>query len=139
MPLIHVPNGRNGHSLRNIVIVDDEEDVLLTCREFLSGHKVNVETFSDPRQLLGRIAVVGPSYYDLAILDMKMPLMSGLRVHQFLDALKPGISTLFITALAEAEDFVCLLRGFDKGDILKKPVSREHLITAVSKKIPLHS
>lgn len=139
IPPIHVSTGGNGNSHHNIVIVDDEEDVLLTCREYLSGHRVNVETFSDPRQLLGRIAIVGPSYYDLAILDMKMPIMSGLRVHQFLDALKPGISTLFITAMADVDDFVCLLRGFNKGDILTKPVSREHLIAAVNKKIQLYA
>lgn len=135
MPCIQVSSARTRGSLPNIVIVDDEEDVLLTLSEYLSGHRVNVETFSDPRQLLGRIAAVGPSYYDLAILDMRMPVMNGLRVHQFLDALKPGIKTLFITALADAEELVCMLRGFDHADILKKPVIREHLIAAVNKKI----
>jgi len=126
-------------SLHNIVIVDDEEDVLLTCREYLSGHRVNVETFSDPRHLLGRIAIVGPSFYDLAILDLRMPVMNGLRVHQFLDALKPGIDTLFITAIAEADELLCLLRGFDRSDILRKPVGRENLIAAVNKKVKLYA
>jgi CheY-like chemotaxis protein len=136
---IHVSTAGTGTSLQNIVIVDDEEDVLLTCNEYLSDHRVNVETFSDPRHLLGRIAIVGPSYYDLAILDMRMPIMSGLRVHQFLDALKPGIETLFITAMADAEELLCLLRGFDKADILKKPVGRETLIAAVNRKIKLYA
>lgn len=139
MSSIRVSAGGTGASLHNIVIVDDEEDVLLTCNEYLSGHRVNVETFSDPRHLLGRIAIVGPAYYDLAILDMRMPIMNGLRVHQFLDALKPGIDTLFITAMADAEELLCLLRGFDRADILKKPVGREDLIAAVNKKIKLYA
>ncbi|MGI0012590.1 MAG: response regulator [Nitrososphaera sp.] len=139
VPPIHVVTDRTPSSLQNIVIVDDEEDVLLTCSEYFSGHRVNVEAFSDPRQLLARIAVVGPCYYDLAILDMKMPVMSGLQVYRFLDALKPGISTLFITALADAEDLVCLLPGFNKSDVLKKPFSREHLLSAVNKKIKIYA
>ncbi len=135
VPSLNLSKSRSGGALRNIVIVDDEEDVLLAFSEYLSGERFNVETFSDPRQLLGRIAVVGPSYYDLAIIDMRMPVMNGLRVYQLLDALKPGIKTLFITALVDVDEVVCMLRGFDKSDILKKPVGREILISAVNKKI----
>jgi CheY-like chemotaxis protein len=82
---------------------------------------------------------VGPSYYDLAILDLRMPVMNGLRVHQFLDALKPGIDTLFITSMADTDELLCLLRGFEKSDVLKKPVVRDNLIAAVNKKIKLYA
>ena len=107
--------------------------------EYLSGPKFEVETFSDPMRLLERIATVGPLYYDLAILDMRMPTMNGLRIYQLLDALRPGIKVLFVTAMADAEDVLCLLRGFNKADILKKPVGRNHLVTAVREKIELHA
>jgi CheY-like chemotaxis protein len=139
LPSIRLSALGTDDSVHNIVIVDDEEDVLLACREYLSSHRVNVETFSDPRHLIGRIAIVGPSYYDLAILDLRMPVMNGLRVHQFLDALKPGIDTLFITSMADTDELLCLLRGFEKSDVLKKPVVRDNLIAAVNKKIKLYA
>ncbi|HKU50450.1 MAG TPA: response regulator [Nitrososphaera sp.] len=126
-------------SRRRIVIVDDEEDVLLAFSEYLSGSQFDVETFSDPMRLLERLSNVGPSYYDLAILDMRMPKMNGLRIYQLLDALRPGIKTLFVTAIADAEEMLCLLKGFSKADILKKPVRRDHLIAAVKEKIKVYA
>jgi DNA-binding NtrC family response regulator len=80
----------------NIVIVDDENDILLTYKRYLSSQPVNIELFSDPVQLLGRLALVGPSYYDLAIIDIRMPKISGFQVYQILAALKPSIKALFV-------------------------------------------
>ncbi|MGI0048167.1 MAG: response regulator, partial [Nitrososphaera sp.] len=127
-------------SLPNIVIVDDESDVLLVYKQFLSGHPVNVEVFADPVQLLGRLAQVGPSYYDLAILDVRMPKMSGFQVHQILTALRPNIKTLFVSALDYAGDVLAGLRGIDKEeDFIRKPISRENFLCAVNKKIRLYA
>ena len=123
-------------ALPNVLIVDDEQDILLTFKQFLSGQPVNVEVFADPVQLLGRLAQVGPSYYDLAILDIRMPKLSGFQVHQILTALKPNIKTLFISALDYAGEVIVGLRWIDKEeDLIRKPVSRESLVYAVNRKI----
>jgi len=123
-------------ALPNVLIVDDEQDILLTFKQFLSGQPVNVEVFADPVQLLGRLAQVGPSYYDLAILDIRMPKMTGFQVYQILTALKPNIKTLFVSALDYAGEVLAGLRGIDKEeDFIRKPVSRESLVCAVNRKI----
>jgi len=144
-PLIHLTRtaktegvNSTGGAYPNIVIVDDEEDVLLTYKQFLSGHHVNVEFFADPVQLLGRLAHVDPSHYDLAIIDIRMPKLSGFQIHQILTALKPSLKTLFVSALDCAGDVLTGLRGIDKEqDFISKPVSREHFLDAVNKKIQL--
>jgi class 3 adenylate cyclase/ActR/RegA family two-component response regulator len=140
-PIFHLAkNGRAevNSTLPNIVIVDDEHDILLVYKQYLSGHPVNVEIFADPVQLLGRLALVGPSYYDLAILDVRMPKVSGFQVHQLLTALKPNIKTLFVSALDCAGEVLAGLRGIDKEeDFIRKPVSRENFVYAVNKKIKL--
>jgi hypothetical protein len=41
--------------------------------------------------------------------------------------------------MADTDELLCLLRGFDKSDILKKPVVRENLIAAVNRKIKLYA
>lgn len=122
----------------NVVIVDDEHDILLVYKHYLSGEPVNVEIFSDPVQLLGRLAQVGPSYYDLAILDINMPKINGFQVHEILTALRPNIKTIFVSALDYAGDILSGLRAIDKDeDFMKKPVSREAFLHAVNKRISL--
>lgn len=122
--------------LPNIVIVDDEQDILLTYKRYLDGQPLNVEVFADPIRLLGRLAVVGPSYYDLAIIDIKMPKIDGFQVFQILAALKPGIKALFISALDHVDEVSEGLRRIDREeDFIRKPISRENLVCAVSKKI----
>jgi CheY-like chemotaxis protein len=133
---VHLNKDGGAGAVPNVVIVDDEQDILQTYQEYLSGQPVNVEVFVDPMQLLGRLALVGPSFYDLAILDIRMPKMNGFQVYQILAGLKPSIKTLFVTALDYAEEFLTTLRWIDKEhDIMKKPITRENFITAVNKKI----
>lgn len=141
-PIVHLTkNGRDAEvktigTIPNIVIVDDEHDILLIYKQYLSGQPVNVEVFADPIMLLGRLALVGPSYYDIAILDVRMPKMSGFQLHQILTALKPNIKTLFVSALDCAGEVLAGLRGIDKEeDFIRKPVSQENFVCAVNKKI----
>ena len=124
----------------NIVIVDDDHDILVVYKQYLAGQPVNVEVFADPIQLLGRLAQVGPSFYDLAILEARMPNISGFQVHQILTALKPNIKTLFVSALDYAGDILAGLRGIDKEeDFIRKPVTRDNFVCAVNKKINLYA
>lgn len=123
-------------TLPNVVIVDDEHDILWTYKQFLVGQPFNVEVFADPVHLLGRLALVGPSYYDLAIIDVRMPKISGFQVYQVLTALRPGIRALFVSALNCADEVLGALRAIDREeDFIRKPVSRENLICAVNRKM----
>jgi FixJ family two-component response regulator len=67
-----------------------------------------------------------------------MPKINGFQVHQILTALKPNMKTLFVSALDYAGEVLAGLRGIDREeDFIRKPVSRENFIYAVSKKIKL--
>ena len=123
-------------AIPNVAIIDDEQDILLTFKRYLVGQPLNVEVFADPIQLLGRLALAGPTYYDLAIIDIKMPKINGFQVYQTLAALKPGIKVLFVSALDFADEVLVALQGIDKEeDFIRKPVSRENLVCAVNRKI----
>ena len=147
LPRIHLArNGKAGASNHpmsarpNVLIVDDERDILFTFKEYLSDQPVNVEVFGDPLQLLSHLAIVGPTFYDLAILDIRMPKMSGFQIYQFLGALNPSIKALFISGMEYAAEFLSTLRGIDKEeDFVRKPVSRENFICAVNRKIGILS
>ena len=60
-----------------ILIVDDEEIVLKSCKRILAGRDYDVETSGDGREALSRVE---ESYFDVLILDIKMPGMDGLEV-----------------------------------------------------------
>ena len=122
--------------LPRILIVDDEHDILLVYKQFLSDQSVQVDVFADPIQLLGYLALVGPSYYDVAIIDIRMPKMDGFRVYQILAALKPTIKALFVSAFDYTDEVVSALRRIGKeDDFIRKPISRENFVSAVNQQI----
>jgi DNA-binding response OmpR family regulator len=64
---------------KRIMVVDDESDLTLFYRMSLEYHGVEVETFNDPRKALSNFK---PDYYDLIILDIKMPGMDGFELYR---------------------------------------------------------
>jgi two-component system, OmpR family, response regulator ChvI len=120
----------------NVVIVDNDHDVLLTYKQYLIGQPFNIEIFTDPIRLLGRLALVGPSYYDLAIIDVGMTKISGFQIYQILAALRPGIRALFVSAIECAGEVLAALKTIDREeDFIRKPVTMEKLICAVNRKM----
>ena len=116
---------------RNIMIVDDEPDVLLVYKSFLSSEEYNVEVFTDPQEALAYFAKFNYPYYDLAIMDIRMPHINGFQLYQRLKAINKDVRVLFVSALEIAEELSTLLPEIQNNDILKKPVSKENLLTNV--------
>ena len=110
-----------------IMIVDDEPDVLLTFKTFLLAEDFDVETFDSPQPALKRFAecVHGGNYFDLAILDIRMPGINGLQLHQRLKHINRSIKTIFVSGLDVGRELVTVLPEPRNVDILKKPVNRE--------------
>jgi DNA-binding response OmpR family regulator len=80
---------------KNILIVDDDEDLTNLFKTFLEydGYKVNA--FTDPIDALYSFR---KNVYDLALLDLKMPKMNGMKLSQKLKNIDPTLLFRFITA-----------------------------------------
>ena len=61
-----------------ILIVDDEPDLTFGCSMTLRDEGFEVDTFNDPNIALSNFK---PNYYDLAILDVKMPKLDGFSLY----------------------------------------------------------
>ena len=120
------------------MIVDDEEDVLITFKSLLNRIGINAETFSSSQQAIIRFAQVNPSYYDLIILDIKMPVINGFKLYTIMEALGVHSSKfLFISALDYAEEFMQILPGIRKTNFIKKPIESETLLEKIKEALNL--
>jgi CheY-like chemotaxis protein len=116
----------------NILLVDDEPDTLFTYKTFLSaieGYKV--DAFTDSQKALQNFAKVNPSYYDLVVMDIRMPGLNGLQLYYRIKAMNPDIKVLFVSALDAAMEMVSILPGMKFEDIIQKPVNQEHFVNKV--------
>ena len=117
--------------LKNILLVDDNEDTLLTYKSILDAESYHVEAFTDAYKALEHFARLDLSYYDLCILDIRMPYMNGLQMYQRLKSISADLKILFVSALDAADELVSLLGRVTSQDVMKKPVSREQFLNIV--------
>jgi two-component system, OmpR family, response regulator ChvI len=118
----------------NIMVVDDEPDALFTYKFLLSAEGYNVEAFTDPQEALKHFVQLSDpsSYYQLVLLDVRMPGLNGLQLFYRIKAISPNMKIMFCSALDIAEELVSILPDIKYNDIIKKPVKREYLVSKIN-------
>ncbi len=111
----------------NILIIDDEEALLEKLAAVLTKEFYTVETATNGRQGLDKI---WGDRYDLIILDIMLPHISGLEIIKEVRREKIATPVLMLTAKGDIEDKV---KGLDLGadDYLAKPFSIPELLARV--------
>ena len=115
------------------MIVDDEPDTLFTYEWFLSEEGYNVEGFKDPQEALKRfVQLEASSYYQLVLLDVRMPRLNGLQLFNTIKTLSPATKIMFCSALDIAEELVGILHDVNYDYIIRKPVEKEYFINKIN-------
>ena len=83
---------------KNILIVDDDEDLTSLYKTFLKFDGYKVDAFIDPVDALSSFR---KDVYDLVLLDLKMPKMNGVELSQELQNIDPNLFYRFITAASK--------------------------------------
>jgi FixJ family two-component response regulator len=114
-------------SQHRVYLIDDDEAVREAIAFLLGTYGVNVETFGDPRTFLAHINADKPG---CILVDLRMPLVSGLQLHAQLTGRGIDWPTIMITGHG---DVVACRRAFKAGihDFLTKPVDGEVLMEAL--------
>jgi DNA-binding NtrC family response regulator len=112
-----------------ILILDDEPDMVESCRRILerSGHHC-IGT-SDPARALATLETESP---DVVVTDLRMPGMDGLELLQRALELDPDRPVIMLTAFATVESAVAAVKA-GAFDYLPKPFSLDQLTLAVDR------
>ena len=117
---------------KRILAVDDEPDITRLCSLALEYYGFKVDTFIDSEEALSNFK---PDYYDLVILDIKMPKMDGFELYGKLKERDDKVKICFLTAseLYYEEFRKKEYSALDKNLFLKKPIDNDDLLKEVNK------
>jgi DNA-binding response OmpR family regulator len=119
---------------KRIMVVDDEHDLTLFYRMSLEYYGFEVETFNESKKALSSFK---PDYYDLVILDIKMPDMDGFELYREIKERDPNAKACFLTAseLYYKEFRTKEYSALDKELFIRKPIGNEELIKEIKRLI----
>ncbi len=117
---------------RKILLVDDEPDIIYSIKRLLEDNGFAVDTYTDPTLALSNFK---PGLYDLLLLDIKMPEMSGLDLYQKMKEIDSNVKICFLTAselFYEEYRRLDAYPSLDKAYFVQKPFRSEELIRKIN-------
>lgn len=107
----------------SVLVVDDEPNIV----EVVSLRALEVvDTVYPAHDGTEAIEIASTRHVDIAILDVKMPVMAGLDCLKALRAINPDIVAVFLTGYGDRDTIVEAMR-LGAYDFLTKPISNETL------------
>ena len=120
---------------KNILIVDDDEDLVNLYETFLKYDGYKVDAFTDPVDALSSFR---KDVYDLVLLDLKMPEMNGVELFHELQNIDPNLLYRFITAAnKEYIDNIKINNIGIEENIIYKPLWLNELRTTIHSLLPI--
>jgi DNA-binding response OmpR family regulator len=117
-----------------ILLVDDESDVTTALTFALEDYGFEVDSCNNP---LAALSNFKSNYYDLAILDIKMPEMDGFELSRKIRTEDENLRICFLTALTDLRDHMLdindLSPAFVKDRVIRKPISNKDLISDINR------
>ena len=115
---------------KRIMVVDDESDLTLFYRMSLEYYGFEVDAFNEPKKALSNFK---PDYYDLVVLDIKMPEMDGFELYNEILKIDSKSNVCFLTAseLYYKEFREKEYSAIDKDLFIRKPIRNEELIKEI--------
>ena len=117
---------------KNLLLIDDDEELGNLLRDFLSHHNLNLEMINNGEDGIQELEILQLSSkgYDLVILDIMLPGISGLEVLKIIRK-NNNIPIIMLTASGEDHDRIL---GLELGadDYLPKPFNSQELAARIN-------
>jgi two-component system catabolic regulation response regulator CreB/two-component system response regulator ChvI len=129
-------NNQTNRRRKRILLVDDEPDICIVYQMVLEDtSRYECKPYTDPVKALQEFR---PNYYDLILLDIKMPVLNGFELCKKIRECDKAVQIIFITAAEES-----FYKNFGKqyypqlsNDInikyVQKPIGNEELVKIVN-------
>ena len=108
-----------------VLLVDDEHELVSTLAERLSFRGIQADWATSGEEAM---RLTEKNTYDVAVLDVKIPRISGLELKRRLHAKIPAMKFIFMTGHGSEDEFRNCSAETGEGCYLVKPVNIEDLI-----------
>ena len=115
--------------IRRILVADDEESIRWVLSKALSKKDLTVDLAADGQEAL---TLFRQHHYDLAILDIKMPEITGLELLSRFHAENPATLVIIMTAENSMKNAVDAMKG-GAYDYITKPFDLDALDATIMK------
>jgi two-component system response regulator ChvI len=123
-------------SLKSILVVDDDHDIVGLIRRLLERHGYNIVGFTDPIAALKHFEL-DKKRFGLVISDIRMPQMNGYELAKRVKTLKPEMKVILMSAFEiNREEFSKVLPSVKIDAFISKPASRKQVIHLVQTCMP---
>lgn len=111
-----------------ILLVDDEEEFVSALAERLSYRGIDADWVTRQEDAVTRC---GEACYDLAVLDVKMPKVSGIALKKMLQSKCPRMKFIFLTGHGSEEEYRAGTAEAGADHYLLKPLHLEDLLLKI--------
>lgn len=108
-----------------ILLVDDEEELASTLAERLRIRGIDAHWAISAEQAMQRLEA---ETFDLAVLDVKMPKVDGLKLKQQMQAINTAMRFIFVTGHGSSCDFEAGASEVGADYYLVKPLNIDMLV-----------
>ena len=120
----------SNNKVKKILLVDDEPDVIYAIKSILEDNGFQIDSFDDPILALKSYKI---NFYDLVILDIKMPKMDGFELYTKIREKDPKVKICFLTASEMYYEKFRKTRSefrkiIEEECFIQKPIKNEELI-----------
>ena len=115
-------------------VVDDDLAVRKALRWLFEGEGLIVHTYASAEEFLATFSNDRPG---CAVVDLRMPGMSGLELQETLAQRRVRLPLVFVTAHGDVSLAVTAMRR-GAVDFVEKPFADEHLVDAVRRALAVH-
>lgn len=122
-----------GSKHARILLVDDEDDIREIIQKGLTNEGFEVDVSGDPVDVA---ATYQAGLYDLVLLDIRMPQMSGFELYRKILAADKNVKVCFVTAFEiYYDEFRKVFPKLRVNCFVRKPVTISHLARIIREEL----
>jgi DNA-binding response OmpR family regulator len=109
----------------HVLLVDDEEELVSTLAERLSLRGIEADWATTAEEALERVE---KESFDVAVLDVKIPRISGIKLKTQMEKIRPGMKFIFLTGHGSEDDFRTGAAEAGASFYLVKPINIDNWV-----------